>query len=104
MPVRRHHLRPLWGGDNRRFVLVEGRAAASAKVIGCTELNEQATVASDNFPGVDRGESCSHQVLGVARAGIPESQARLQPRSKCGTEPGDVKGNQNSQQYTRWRE
>lgn len=44
--------------------------ASPAEVVSGTKLNERAAITSDNFPGIYRGESCGHQVLGVARAGL----------------------------------
>ncbi|HXZ31781.1 MAG TPA: hypothetical protein VEH30_05830 [Terriglobales bacterium] len=47
--------------------------AAPAKVITCSELNQQAVITTNNFPGINRGKRSGHQALGVARAGFPET-------------------------------
>jgi len=44
--------------------------AAAAKIVGSTELDQQTTVAADNFPGIYRGKRGSHLGVGVARAGL----------------------------------
>jgi hypothetical protein len=33
---------------------------AAAEIVSCTELNQQAMIAADNFPGVYRGKCCGH--------------------------------------------
>jgi hypothetical protein len=43
--------------------------AAAAKIVGSAKLNQQAAVATNNFPGINRGKSGSHEQVGVARAG-----------------------------------
>src|SRR5215475_13385814 len=49
--------------------------AATAHVIGCTELNEQAVVATNNFPGIYRGKSCGHLGFGSSQSvGTPRSR------------------------------
>jgi len=54
--------------------------AAAAKIIDGTELNQQAMVAPDNFPGINRGKSGSHSGVGGARAGFPWNQETNQTR------------------------
>jgi hypothetical protein len=43
--------------------------AAAAKIVGSTELNQQAVIAAYYFPGINRGKSGGHLGVGVARAG-----------------------------------
>src|SRR5580704_43963 len=45
--------------------LVQGRVAAPAIVIDRTELNQQAMIATDDFPRIYWGKSRSHRVVGV---------------------------------------
>jgi hypothetical protein len=52
--------------------------AASAIIVGCTELDQQAVIATDDFPRIYRGKSRSHRVVGV-----PE-RALLTARLKWG--------------------
>jgi hypothetical protein len=55
--------RPVHGRDLRhgrrrydlRLLFVKRSVAPAAQIIAGTELNEQAVVATNNFPGVDRG-------------------------------------------------
>jgi hypothetical protein len=51
---RRHELR-CWRLDDFRLLFIETQMAAAAKIVRCTELNEKATIASNNFPGINRG-------------------------------------------------
>src|SRR5437016_617045 len=54
----------------------------AAHVIGCTELNEQAVVATDNFPGIYRGKSCSHLGFGSSQSvGTPGASGQA-PKSQ----------------------
>ena len=55
--------------------------AAAAKIVGSTELDQQTTVAADNFPGIYRGKRGSHLGVGVARAGFSWNQV-CHPGSK----------------------
>ena len=67
---------------------------AAAQIIGCTELNEQAVVATDNFPGIYRGKSCGHLGFGSSQSvGTPGASGQA-PNLKViwGTWPVDVKG------------
>ena len=48
--VRGCDLRQRLSDDNLRFLFVERSMAAAAQVIGCTELNEQAVIATNDFP------------------------------------------------------
>ena len=48
--------------------------AAAAKIVRCAELNQKATVAPYNLPGINRGKISSHQQVGVARAGKPRNR------------------------------
>jgi hypothetical protein len=74
--------------------------AAPAKIIARAELNQQAVIATDNFSGIYRGKRGSHQVLGGARAGFPETSNRTILGTWfqtwcviCGRKPVDVKQN-----------
>ena len=58
--------------------------AAAAQIVDGTELNQQAAITTDNFPGIYWGKRCSHQVLGVARAGYPGTNHPVK-RTKLGT-------------------
>ena len=55
-------------GNDFGLFFIERSVAAAAKIVGGTELNEQAVVATYDFPGINRGESCGHLGLGAARA------------------------------------
>jgi hypothetical protein len=76
MTVMRHHLWRRRRRNNFWFVLIERTTATAAETIGCSELNQQATVATDNFPGIYRGKSCSHLVW------EGQSQLSLEPKTK----------------------
>jgi hypothetical protein len=47
----------LWRGslDNFRLFFVQAKMAATTEIVRGAKLDEQATVASYNFPGVNRG-------------------------------------------------
>jgi hypothetical protein len=73
--------------------------AAPAIVIDRTELNQQAMIATDDFPGIYWGKSRGHRVVGVPERATPFTE---QPKLKlggeisgagtiCGTSPVDVK-------------
>jgi hypothetical protein len=66
--VPRWHNLLYWRLRYLRLLFIEGQMATAAKVIGCAELNQKATVAPYNLPGIYRGKSSSHQKVGVARA------------------------------------
>ncbi len=67
--IRGHHLWLGHGRNNFRLVLVQRSVAPPAKIVGSTELNQQAMIAADNFPGIYRGKCSGHLGVGVARAG-----------------------------------
>src|SRR5580693_8841493 len=50
---------------------VQGRVAASAIIIDRTELNQQAMIATDDFPRVYWGKSRGHRVVGVPEPATP---------------------------------
>jgi len=50
----RHHLRRR-RLNNFWLLLVETQMAATAQIVNCAELNEKAAIASNNFPGINRG-------------------------------------------------
>ena len=81
-------------GDDFRFFFVERSVTAAAEIVDGTELNEQAVVATDNFPGIYRGKSCGHLGLGVARAEALRGAGGQAPNLKViwSIEPVDVKG------------
>ncbi|MGC2532207.1 MAG: hypothetical protein WA424_04615, partial [Candidatus Sulfotelmatobacter sp.] len=62
---RRHHHRLGLG------FLVQGRVAAPAIVIDRTELNQQAMIATDDFPRIYWGKSRGHRVVGVPEPATP---------------------------------
>jgi len=37
------------------LIFIEREVATAAKIVGCTELNQKAAVATYNFPGINRG-------------------------------------------------
>ena len=51
----RHHLGCGGNGSNLGLILVERRVAAPASIVSCAKLDEQAVVATNNFPGINRG-------------------------------------------------
>jgi hypothetical protein len=53
--------------------------AAAAKIVRCAELNQKATVAPYNLPGINRGKISSHEQMGVARAGKPRNLTTMVP-------------------------
>jgi len=53
------------------WFLVQGRVAAPAIVVDRTGLNQQAVIATDDFPRIYWGKSRGHRVCGSARAGYP---------------------------------
>jgi hypothetical protein len=72
--------------------------AAAAVVIDRTELNQQAMIATDDFPRIYWGKSRSHRVVGVPEPATPYYSQRNQiggeiPAAEpiCGTRPVDVK-------------
>jgi hypothetical protein len=67
--------------------------ATTAKIIGRAELNQKASVATYNLPGVDRGKSSGHLLVGVARAGNTQEPNAVVPISSvlCGTMAVEVK-------------
>ncbi len=65
-----HHGWRYQDGFGFRF-LVQRRVAASAIIIGCTELDQQAVIASYDFPRVYRGKSRGHRVVGVPERATP---------------------------------
>ncbi|SPE45648.1 hypothetical protein SBA7_940002 [Candidatus Sulfotelmatobacter sp. SbA7] len=56
--------------------------AAAAQIVGGAKLDQQATITTNHFPGIDRGKSGSHLGLGGARAGFPKEPKK---RTKLGT-------------------
>src|SRR5512135_3933544 len=73
----RHHHR--W--DNSDLLglrlLVQRRMTASAIVIGCAELNQQAVIATNDFPRIYRGKSRSHRVVGVPERALLTALQKL---------------------------
>ena len=69
MTVMRYDLWRRWRRNNLRLVLIERTTAPAAKTVIGSELDQQAAITADNFPGIYRGESCSHLVW--------EGQSRL---------------------------
>src|ERR1700680_3676917 len=67
-----HHRWRYQDGLWLRF-LVQGRVTASAIIIGCTELDQQAVIASYDFPRIYRGKSRGHRVVGVPERATPRS-------------------------------
>jgi hypothetical protein len=73
--------------------------AAPAIVIDRTELNQQAMIATDDFPRIYWGKSRGHRVVGVPEPATPENYAtepeiweRFRAQGLiCGTRPVDVK-------------
>ena len=61
--------------------LVQGRVAASAIVIDRTELNQQAMIATDDFPRIYWGKVRGHRVVGVPERATPFTE---QPKLKLG--------------------
>src|SRR5258708_36164421 len=61
---RKHHGFGLW-------FLVHGRVAAPAIVIHRTELNQQAMIATDDFPRIYWGKVRGHRVVGVPERATP---------------------------------
>jgi hypothetical protein len=53
--VDRHHLGRGRNGSNLGLILIERCVATPTKVIGCAKLDEQTVVATNNFPGINRG-------------------------------------------------
>ena len=75
-PGHRHHY---WWHHHHWFglgFLVQGRVAASAIVIDRTELNQQAVIATDDFPGIYRGKIRGHRVVGVPEPATPDCKQR----------------------------
>jgi hypothetical protein len=72
----------------RLGLLVQRRVAASAIIVGCTELDQQAVIATNDFPGIYWGKSRSHRVVGVPELATPYSlNARIKwGRDSCSTE------------------
>src|SRR5260370_37748882 len=52
-------------------LLVQASVAPSAVIVGCAELNQQAVIATDDFPGIYWGKSRSHRVVGVPELATP---------------------------------
>ena len=67
----RHHDRRGEHYGFRLGLLIERRVAASAIVIDRTELNQQAMIASDDFPRIYWGKSRGHRVVGVPEPATP---------------------------------
>jgi predicted hydrolase (HD superfamily) len=68
------HWHHYWRRHHHRFglgFLVQGRVAAPAIVIDRTELNQQAVIATDDFPRVYWGKSRGHRVVGVPEPATP---------------------------------
>src|SRR5215470_10197912 len=65
----------LFNHDGLRLVFIERSPAFSAKVVIGPKLDEMAMVASNYFPGVNRGQGCRHVSFSeLARAGsTPEN-------------------------------
>jgi len=91
--VGRCHLRHRGRDDNFWLFLVERGMTAAAKIVSCPELNEQAVVATYDFPGIYRGESRGHLGLGAARAEALRRSRGRAPTSFviCGIEAVEVK-------------
>src|ERR1700722_8648971 len=95
----RHHHR--WYDHDwfRLRFLVQTGVAPSAVIVGSTELNQQAMIATDDFPGIYWGKSRSHRVVGVPELATPYSQFRNRKlggeiptaRSIWGIRPVEVK-------------
>jgi hypothetical protein len=65
-----HHGWRYQDGLGFRF-LVQGRVTAPAIIIGCAELDQQAVIASYDFPRIYRGKSRGHRVVGVPERATP---------------------------------
>ncbi len=69
--------------------------AASAIVIDRTELNQQAVIATDDFPGIYWGKIRGHRVVGVPEPATPWNLKIggevPTAESICGTRPVEVK-------------
>ncbi len=94
-PGHRHHY---WRRHHHRLglgFLVQGRVAASAIVIDRTELNQQAVIATDDFPGIYWGKSRGHRVVGVPEPATPWNLKNWgkvpTAETICGTRPVEVK-------------
>src|SRR3984885_11274548 len=88
----RQHYHRFWLG-----FLVQGRVAASAIIIDRTELNQQAVIATDDFPRIYWGKSRGHRVVGVPEPATPYfwnlnfGGEVPTAESICGTRPVEVK-------------
>src|SRR5579863_4049329 len=60
----RHHDRRRSHNRLRLRLLIHGSVATSAIVIGGAKLNQQAVIASNDFPRIYRGKSRGHRVVG----------------------------------------
>lgn len=58
--MRRRHQLWRWRLHNFRLLFVQGQMAPAAETVRCAELNQKATVAPYNLPGIDRGKSSGH--------------------------------------------
>src|SRR5258708_26324439 len=95
---RHHHRRRHHDWFRLRFLVKTG-VAPSAVIVGSTELNQQAVIATDNFPRIYWGKVRSHRVVGEPELATPYSQCRNRklggeiptPRSICGICPVEVK-------------
>ena len=68
--------------------------AASAIIIDRTELNQQAVIATDDFPGIYWGKSRGHRVVGVPEPALlePENWGKVPTAETiCGRCPVEVK-------------
>ena len=66
-----HHYRGCKHHWLRLGFLVQGRVAAPAIVIDRTELNQQAMIATDDFPRIYWGKSRGHRFVGVPERATP---------------------------------
>jgi hypothetical protein len=76
--VPRWHNLLYWRFRYLRLLFIEGQMAAAAKVIRCAKLNQKATVAPYNLPGIYRGKSSSHQRWELPELANPGTNAWFQ--------------------------
>src|SRR5258708_990444 len=63
VPVRGRLYRRRYLQDGLRLILVQRRAAFPAEIVSGPELDEMTMVATYHFPGIDRRQSCSHELF-----------------------------------------
>src|SRR3979411_108719 len=77
-----------------RSFLVKASVVTAAIIVLGAKLNQQAVIATNDFPRIYRGKSRSHRVVGVPEQATPGTNFGGEvptARSICGNHPVDVK-------------